>query len=53
MQTLNLFKLIAACKKLLHFTNCACLKLGCAARKHYIASMANGMEHDETLKWIE
>ena len=24
-----------------------------AARKRYIASTANGMEHNETLKWIE
>jgi len=24
-----------------------------AARKHYIAIMANGIEHDETLKRIE
>jgi hypothetical protein len=53
MQTLNLSNLIATCIKLLHFANCAYLKLGCAARKHYIASMANGMEHDETHEWIE
>jgi hypothetical protein len=35
MQTLNLSNLIATCKKLLHFANCAYLKLVWAARKHY------------------
>ena len=50
MQAINLSNLIATCKKLLHFAMCAYLKLGCAARKHYVASMANGMEHDEPLK---
>jgi hypothetical protein len=52
MQTLNLSNLIATCKKLLHFANCAYLKLGCAAGRHYIASMANGVEHDEP-PWME
>jgi len=28
---MNLSNLIATCKKLLHFANCAYLKLGCAA----------------------
>jgi hypothetical protein len=52
MQTLNLSNLIATCKKLLHFANCTCLKLGCAAGKHYIASMANEVKHDE-FPWME
>jgi hypothetical protein len=47
MQTLSLSNLIATCKKLLHFANCAYLKLGCAAGRHYIASMANRIEYDE------
>jgi hypothetical protein len=52
MQTLNLSNLIATCRKLLHFANCACLKLGGAAGRHYIASMTNGAEHDEP-PWME
>ena len=48
----NLSSWIATCKKLLHFAKCAYLKLGCAAGKYYIESMANGVEHDEPL-WME
>jgi adenylate kinase family enzyme len=50
-QTLNLSNLIATCKKLLHFANCAYLKLGCAAGKHYIASMANGVKQMNFHGW--
>jgi AraC family transcriptional regulator len=47
MQTLNLSNLIATCKKLSHFANCAYLKLVWATGKHYTRE---GGERGSTMK---
>jgi hypothetical protein len=42
----NLSNLIVTCTKLLHFANCAYLKLACAARKHHHSASIAGWSTD-------